>query len=115
MANRGRKNKNEICVLCCKPIIEGKDEALMCKGKICGNKWMHCYCAGVPTTHYKVLEKSPAPFYCYLCIQQKQAAVIEEMRGTIASLTTEVVEFRATLESQKATNFTQTTNLEDGS
>ena len=87
----------------------------MCEGEICGNKWMHRYCAGVPTTHYKVLEKSPSPFYCYLCTQQKQAAVIEEMRGTIASLTTEVVELRATLESQKATNFTQTTNLEDGS
>ena len=112
----GRKTKNEVCVLCTKAIIEGKDEALMCKGDICANGWMHRYCAGMPTTHYKVLEKSPAPFNCYLCSQQKQTATIEKMRSTIASLTAEVVELRAALESQKATGSTQTTtSLRSGS
>lgn len=118
MANRSRKNKNETCVLCCKPIIEGKDEALMCEGETCGNKWMHRYCAGVSTAHYKLLETSPSPYYCCLCTQLKQAAIIEEMRGTIASLTAEVIELRATIESRKATRESmQTTNsnVEDSS
>ena len=90
----------------------------MCEGEACGNKWMHRYCAGVPTTHYKLLENSPSPYYCYLCAQLKQTATIEEMKGTIASLSAEIVELRAALESQKATNeSTQTTtsNVEDGS
>ena len=105
-------------MLCCKPIVEGKDEALMCEGETCGNKWIHRYCAGVSTAHYKLLETSPSPYYCCLCTQLKQAAIIEEMRGTIASLTAEVVELRATIESRKAANESvQTTNsnVEDSS
>ena len=100
MASKGKRTKNETCVLCCKPIVEGKEEALMCEGEICSNKWMHRYCAGVPTTHYKLLEESPEPFCCYLCVQLKHAALVEEMKSTIASLTAEVVELRATLESE---------------
>ena len=100
MASKGKRTKNKTCVLCCKPIVEGKEEALMCKGEICSNKWMHRYCAGVLTTHYKLLEESPEPFCCYLCVQLKHAALVEEMKSTIASLTTEVVELRATLESE---------------
>ena len=69
----------------------------MCEGEIYNNKWMHCYCAGVPTDHYKLLEESPEPFQCCFCAQRKQAAIIEEMKNTITCLTAEIVELRATL------------------
>lgn len=73
----------------------------MCEGEICANKWIHRYCAGVPTTHYKLLEKSPEPFYCYFCAQSKQMATVEEMKNTITALTAEIVELRAALQSQR--------------
>ena len=94
-----RKTKNEKCVLCCKEIVEGKEEALMCEGEVCCNKWMHRNCAGVPTAHYKLLEESPDPFRCLLCTQLKHAAVVEELRSAIVSLTTEVSELRGALQS----------------
>ncbi len=74
------------------------------------------YCTQLRNTHYKVLEESPAPYFCYLCTQLKQAAAIEEMRGTIACLTAKMVELCAALEYQKPTNSTQTmnSNKEDG-
>ena len=101
MTSKGKRTKNETCVLCCKPIVEGKDEALMYEGEICANKWIHRYCAGVPTSHYKLLEKSPEPFHCYFCAQSKQMATVEEMKNTITALTAEIVELRAALQSQK--------------
>ena len=72
----------------------------MCEGEICANKWIHRYCAGVPTDHYKLLEESPEPFHCYLCAQRKQATTIEEMKNTISCLTAEIVELRATLRAE---------------
>ena len=99
MASKNKRTKNETCVLCCKDIVEGKDEALMCEGDICGDKWMHCYCAEVSATHYKLLEKSPEPFRCYLCMHLKHVAIVEEMKSAITNLTAEVAELRAELQS----------------
>ena len=97
--SKNKRTKNEACVVCCKNIVEGKDEALMCEGEVCGNKWMHRYCAGVPTTHYKLLERSPDPFHCYLCMQLKHVAIVKEMKSAITNLTAEVAELRAALQS----------------
>ena len=94
-----KRTKNETCVLCCKDILEGKDEALLCEGEVCCNKWMHRYCAGVSTTHYKLLDESPDPFRCYLCMHLKHIAVVEEMKSAINSLTAEVAELRTALQS----------------
>ena len=100
MSSKGKRTKNEMCVLCCKPIVEGKEVALMCEGEICANKWIHRYCAGVPTDHYKLLEESPEPFHCYFCAQRKQAAIIEEMKNTISCLTAEIAELRVALKAK---------------
>ena len=51
----------------------------MCESDVCCNKWMHRYHAGVPITHYKLLEQSPDPFRCYLCTKLKHATVVEEI------------------------------------
>lgn len=90
---------NEECALCCNAIVEGEEEALLCEGDGSCNKWMHRYCAGVSASHYESLVKSPLPFNCSLCVQQKQAAMIDEMKSTIAALTAEVRELRTALQS----------------
>ena len=59
---------------------------------------MHRYCAGVSVKHYGSLGDSPLPFNCSVCIQLKQAAVIDEMKSAIAALTAEVSELRAVLQ-----------------
>ena len=64
------------CGLCCKPIVEDRDEALLCEGSC--NAWLHRYCAGVTVSQYAALQDSPLPF-CTTCFQLKQAAVIKEM------------------------------------
>ena len=79
---------NEECALCCRAIVEGEEETLLCEGDGSCNKWMHRYCAGVSTSHYESL-----------CVQQKQAAMIDKMKSTIAALTAESGELRTALQS----------------
>jgi hypothetical protein len=81
------------CGLCCKPVVEDRDEALLCEGSC--NAWLHRYCAGVTVSHYAALQDSPLPFLCTMCSQVKQAAIIKEMQEKIDSLTAEVTELRS--------------------
>lgn len=90
---------NEECALCCRAIVEGEEEALLCEGDGSCNKWMHRYRAGVSTSHYESLINSPLPYNCSLCVQQKQAAMIDKMKSTIAALTAESGELRTALQS----------------
>ena len=91
----------EVCSLCCRAIVEGKEEALLCEGEQSCNRWMHRYCAGVSVEHYKSLDQSPLPFNCSLCVQRKQAAQIDELKSMIAVLTAEVAELRAAMAEQQ--------------
>ena len=63
------KTVNVPCRICCKPIIEGHDEALLCEGS--------------------------CSFLSSICSQFKQTAVIEEMQEKIDALTAEVIEVRS--------------------
>ena len=91
-----KKNKNKMYMLCCKAIVKGNDEALMCEGEICREV---CYCTEVTATHYKLLEKSPEPLRCHLCMHLKHAAIMEEMKSVITNQTAEVAKLRAALQS----------------
>lgn len=62
---------------------------------------MHRYCAGVSVEHYELLDQSPLPFNCSLCVQRKQAAIFDELKFTIAALTAEVAELRSTVSAQQ--------------
>ena len=53
------KNTYVDCDLCCKHIVEGREEALQCEGG-CGLRF-HRYCAGVSTSYFQELANSPAP------------------------------------------------------
>ena len=95
---------DEVCSLCCRAIVDGKDDALLCEGVQSCNRWMHRYCAGVSVEHYESLDQSPLPFNCSLCIQRKQAAIIDELKSTIAALTAEVAELRSAVSVQQLEN-----------
>ena len=94
-SNNTAEAANEVCALCCQPIVERKDDALLCEGEESCNKWMHRYCAGVSVKHYESLGESPLPFNCSICTQRKQAIVINELKSTIAVLRAEIVELSA--------------------
>ena len=50
------------CAVCKQNIVEGKDQALFCKGNC--QQWFHRYCAGVSAVHFETLSSSPQPFHC---------------------------------------------------
>ena len=83
-----KKPKAVDCDLCCKRVVEGKDEALHCDGG-CG-LWFHRYCAGVSASHFKDLSNSPEPFVCYICHQRSQLAVTKQLRDEVTRLNGEI-------------------------
>ena len=58
---------------------------------------MHRYCAGISIEYYESLELPPLPFNCSLHVQRKQAALIDELKSTIAALTAEFSELRTAI------------------
>ena len=82
------KPKPTDCDLCCRHIVEGKEDAIQCEGG-CG-LWFHRYCAGVSVSHFKELSNSPEPFVCYACYQRSQLVVTKELRSEVAHLKEEI-------------------------
>ena len=87
------------CVICCRYIVDGKEDALFCEGKC--NGWFHRYCAGVPLSYFKHLSSSPTPFYCIICshlnhdrVSAELKETVESMKTTIANLSEELNELR---------------------
>ena len=76
------------CDLCCKHIVEGREEALQCEGG-CG-LWFHRYCAGVSTSYFQELANSPAPFVCFSCYQRLQRAITSQLQDEVARLKAEI-------------------------
>ena len=91
-----KKAKSCTCDLCCKPIIEGKDEALECEGE-CG-KWYHRYCAGISMTHFKRLSTTTSPFVCFPCNQLVQEAKVSQLLSEVESLKSQVLKLEEELE-----------------
>ena len=101
-ADRGNPpTSQETCFLCCRAIVDGKEDALRCEGEQSCNRWMHHYCAGVSVEHYKALDQSPLPINCSFCVQNKQASLINDLKNAVAVLTAEVAELRAALAAQQ--------------
>ena len=80
------------CDLCCEPIVDGKEDAL-CEGNC--QLWMHCYCAGVTQSHFKVLASGSNPFVCLHCLQETHSAVVVQLQDEITALKAEVTELCA--------------------
>ena len=79
----GRRSK-VACGVCQSPVIDGKDEALLCEGK-CGY-WLHRGCASVSPSLYRDLLNSEDPFVCLTCTNMQLKQEINSLRSEICSL-----------------------------
>ena len=96
MPSKKAKTSTCNCDLCCKPIIEGKDEALGCEGE-CG-KWFHRDCAGISMTHFKWLSTTTTPFVCFPCNQLAQEAKVSQLLSEIERLKSQLLQLEEKLE-----------------
>ena len=90
--NNSAKRPKVPCGVCQAPVIDGKDEALLCEGE-CG-LWLHRGCASVPPSRYKTLSSSDEPFVCLCCsnyqLRKELAQVKSEL--SVATALTDAVE-----------------------
>ena len=88
--SQGKRSKVP-CGVCLGPIVEGKDEALLCEGE-CG-LWLHRGCASVPPSRYNSLSASDEPFICLCCsnvqLRQEITQLRSELRNTLELYTNE--------------------------
>ena len=71
-AKNGSAKRSKVpCGVCQAPVVDGKDEALLCEGD-CGH-WLHRGCASVPPNTYESLSTTDKPFVCLCCSNQQIA------------------------------------------
>lgn len=73
-----------ICGVCQGPVVDGKDEALLCEGK-CGY-WLHRGCASVSPTLYEELSTSADPFVCLSCTNIELRQEIKLLRSELDNM-----------------------------
>ena len=76
-----RNNGN--CDLCCKKILDGKEEAVQCEG-VC-SFWFHRYCAGISVTYFQRLSTTNAPFVRFTCYQHDQHVLTAQLKCEVVS------------------------------
>ena len=80
------------CAVCEQTIVEGKEQALYCKGTC--KQWFHRYCAGIPSCWFATLSASSSPFKCYACCQAEPCTCCQAepctLRDIVATLKEEV-------------------------
>ena len=72
------------CGVCQGPVVDGKDEALLCEGE-CG-LWFHRGYASVPPLRYKMLSNSEEPFIRLSCTNLLLKQEIEQLKNELKSL-----------------------------
>ena len=97
------------CGVCQGPIVDEKDEALLCEGE-CG-LWFHRGCASVPPPLYKTLSNSDEPFICIVCTNlhlkreivqlKRELSCLTDIRDKYSTLTAEVATLRQLVNSLK--------------
>ena len=97
------KKDKTLCDLCCLPVVEGKDDAVLCEGSC--QAWLHRRCAGVPYSYFKRdLINSSTPFVCAHCSQKTYRADVCQLQDEVNALRAEVSELRAALEATRSGN-----------
>ena len=67
------------CDVCDDTVVDGKDEALFCKGRC--QLWMHHYCAGVSRSQFKSLGTSAEMSYeCATCFHESMAERVQTLK-----------------------------------
>ena len=95
------------CAVCRLPIVDGKDEAILCEGTC--QQWYHRGCASLPPERYKELSSTDEPFFCLTCTCLTFKKEMSALSSTVTSLREELqsmsalkIEVTALKESLKA-------------
>ena len=86
------KRRSDLCAVCNKAIVDGRDEALFCEGKC--QAWLHRCCASVSSEQHKLLTASTEPFFCPTCGQEHNQAQIAELKNTVEALKFELSQLK---------------------
>ena len=91
-------NKNSVCAICQKEIIDRSDgcageDSIFCEGAC--QRWLHRSCAGLPDPAFDLIHDSDEPFYCFPCSMASHAAEIKELRALVASLSNELADLKS--------------------
>ena len=87
--NKTANKDSSNCNLCCRPIVENKDESIQCEGQC--RLTFHRYCAGVSVTHHKQFATSSArPFVCMVCNQALQNERVLQLVAEVEHLKAEL-------------------------
>ena len=88
------KRRSDLCAVCNKAIVDGRDEVLFCEGKC--QAWLHRCCASVRSEQHKLLTVSTEPFFCPTCGQEHNQAQIAELKNTVEALKLELSQLKKT-------------------
>ena len=83
-----KKKTASSCDLCCRPIVDSKEDCIHCEGQ-CRLSFDR-YCAGVSVTHYKQFISTGRPFVCMVCNQQLQNEQVSQLAAELESLKAEL-------------------------
>ena len=83
-----KKKAASSCDLCCRPIVDSKEDCIQCEGQC--RLTFHRYCAGVSATHYKQFNSTGRPFVCMVCNQQLQNERVSQLAAELESLKAEL-------------------------
>ena len=75
--------------------VVAENDALKCSS--C-SVWLHCYCAGIPRSHFEQIASS---FTCSACSLTASRTVVTELKSEISSLKHEIQELKAALIQEK--------------
>ena len=85
------------CAVCHLPIVDGKDEAILCKESC--KQLYHRGCASLPPERYKELSSTDEPFFCLICTC---LTLKKEMSALSSTVTTLCEELQAALKMQES-------------
>ena len=83
-----KKLKPTDCDVCCRRIVDCKEEGLQCEG--CFGLLFRRYCAGVSVSYFTELSKRSEPFVCYACYQRSQVAITKQQPNEVTHLKGEI-------------------------
>ena len=83
-----KKKATSSCDLCCRPIVDSKEDCIQCEGQC--RLTFHRYCAGVSATHYKQFNSTGRPFVCMVCNQRLQNERVSQLAAELESLKAEL-------------------------
>ena len=99
-------SEHSVCPICENVIVDAGEttvgeDAIYCEGQC--KKWIHRCCAGLAKHEFLELKDEDTAYSCLRCTARAQGEAIEELRGMVQTLATQLEELRVTVSSQQPT------------